>query len=180
MKKRVLELLMDGFEEIEALAPVDILRRAGIEVTLASCSEDLLLEGAHGIKTYADIFLKDVAIADYDLLLLPGGPAVFELRQNEAVLQLIQEAYHAKKFLAANCAAPLLLKDAGLLEGKHFTAHFSTFDELLGADEKMKVVEDSLLVTACGPGGTAQFSFVLVSKLLSPEVAREVSQAMCY
>lgn len=180
MKKRIMILLMDGFEEIEALAPVDILRRAGIDVQTASCSGELQLEGAHHLRVYADRLLTELDMEDFDGLLIPGGPAVMELRQNAAVIALAQKAAKLKKMIAAVCGGPLVLKDAGLLQGKHFTAHFSTFDELVNADEKNKVVQDGELITACGPGGTAQFSFTIVAHLLGDVAAKQVSKAMCY
>ena len=115
--KRVLCILEKGFEEIETITPVDLLRRAGLEVVMAGVSASEVV-GRSGIRVCADARLKDLDACDFDVLFLPGGPAVMELRSNSQVLDLIRHYAAEGKIIAAICAAPLLLKDAGILEGK--------------------------------------------------------------
>ena len=116
MAKTVLILLADGFEEIEATTPIDLLRRADADVTMASCSGSLEVTGRSNITLRTDTLLSQVpAPLTFDLLVLPGGPAVFELRKQAEIIDLIKSFAHANKPISAICAAPLLLLDAGLL-----------------------------------------------------------------
>ncbi len=176
--KKVLCVLEDGFEEIEAIAPVDLLRRAGVEVVLAGVS-GLEITGKSGIRISAETLLGDVSAQDFDALFLPGGPAVMELRKNVAIGLLIREFSDNKKLIAAICAAPLLLHDAGLLEGKTFTAHFSTTDEL-PTNNSERVICDGNILTSRGAGTAIEFGLAFVELLCGQAVRTEVSDAaMC-
>ena len=126
MIPQVLVPLFHGFEEIEATCPIDLLRRAEVEVVIASCDHQLDICGRSGIVLRADQLLLETKIDHFDLLLIPGGPGVFELRKNEEFISLIQQFSGLAKPIAAICAAPLLLKDAGLLKTAQYTAHGST------------------------------------------------------
>src|SRR5262245_47404890 len=117
--------LADGFEEIEAFAPVDLLRRAGVEVTVASLAEHRHATGRNGITAHADKTLADAAASDYDMVFLPGGPGTKLLREDPRVKALVLKHHNAGRWLAAICAAPTVLNDCGLLMGKRYTAHFS-------------------------------------------------------
>lgn len=176
--KRVLCILEKGFEEIEAIAPVDLLRRAGVEVVMAGVSL-LEVEGKSGIQVRADARLGDVEASDFDVLFLPGGPAVMELRKNSQVLDLVRYYAAEGKIIAAICAAPLLLKDAGILEGegKVFTAHFSTQSELPSVTGG-RVVLDGNIITSRGAGTALEFGLALIEKLLGEAAAAEVSKAI--
>lgn len=171
--KRVLCILEQGFEEIEAVTPVDLLRRAGVEVVMAAVSS-LEVVGKNGICLKADVVLEDMDVGGFDALFLPGGPAVMELRKNSAVLDLIRRFDREGKWIAAICAAPLLLKDGGILEGKAFTAHFSTSQELPESRGERVVFEGNLL-TSRGAGTALEFGLVFVEKLMGQAVAEEVS-----
>src|SRR5471032_229334 len=114
MKKRVLCLLFPGFEEIETVAPVDLLRRAGVEVIVASLTGEKLVTGRCNITIQADAALDDVADQEFDLLLIPGGPGIKEVRADGRVAKLAQASARSGKPVAAICAAPTVLKDAGL------------------------------------------------------------------
>ncbi len=178
MSKRVLCLLAQGFEEIETLAPVDLLRRAGVEVTMASLTPALLVTGRCGITVQADGALEGVDPTGYDLLLIPGGPGVKLLREDGRAAKLAREFTAAGKAVGAICAAPLVLKDAGLLTGKRYTAHFTTAAELPHALGEERVVVDRNLVTSRGAGTALQFGLALVEQLVGETAAADVAKAI--
>ena len=178
MKKQVLCILGPGFEEIEAIAPIDLLRRAGAEVTIASLGDERLVTGRCGIPVQADTALSRVGAQEFDLLVIPGGPGVKQLRADGRPAQLALAQVQAGKPVAAICAAPLVLADAGLLTGKKFTAHFSTRSELPQAQVEEKVVEDGLLITSRGAGTAVEFGLALVRRLFGEAATREVAQAI--
>ncbi len=173
MKTRVLCLLTDGFEEIELVTPVDLLRRAGIEVVIASLHRKTVV-GRNGIRVEADVSLAGLDTGKFDLLFIPGGPGVGDLRKDGRAARLAREFAAAGKPLAAICAAPLVLMDAGLLEGKRFTAHQSVRDTL-GRALAERVVEDGNLITSRGAGTAMDFGLALVARLLGQAAADQVA-----
>ncbi|MCX6876233.1 MAG: DJ-1/PfpI family protein [Verrucomicrobia bacterium] len=173
MKKRVLCLLVDGFEETEVVTPVNLMRRGGIEVVMASLHGGVV-EGRGGIRIEPDEDFAECEPLTFDLLYLPGGPGVMELRQDGRAAALAGEFHAAGKAVAAICAAPLLLHDAGLLNQRRFTAHFSVHGELPGVVDE-RVVEDGLILTSRGPGTAVDFGLALVGRLAGAAVAREVA-----
>jgi 4-methyl-5(b-hydroxyethyl)-thiazole monophosphate biosynthesis len=178
MSKRVLCLLVSGFEEIEAVAPIDLLRRAGAEVTIASLTGEKLVTGRCGVTVQADAALADVAAQEFDLLLIPGGPGVKALRSDGRPAQLARAYALAGKPVAAICAAPTGLADAGLLAGRRFTAHFSVKEELPQALARERVVEDGNLITSRGAGTAVEFGLALVQRLFGAGAAEEVAKAI--
>lgn len=178
MKQRVLCLLVDGFEEIETITPIDLLRRAGAEVVTASLTGQKTVTGRCQVTLQADAALAEVAGEDFDLLLIPGGPGVKSLRADGRPAQLARSYAAAGKPVAAICAAPTVLADAGLLTGKRFTAHFSVHPELPQALGMERVVEDGNVITSRGAGTALEFGLVLVRRLFGPAVEREVSEAI--
>ncbi|MBK1883604.1 DJ-1/PfpI family protein [Luteolibacter pohnpeiensis] len=176
MNKRVLCVAADGFEEIELVTPVDLLRRAGVEVVIVSLHEKLV-KGRNGIVLQADLKLSEIDSSQFDLLFVPGGPAVGELRRDGSVVELARQFFQNGKWVAAICAAPLVLLDAGLLDGKEYTAHFSTAGELAKILPD-RVVVDGLIITSRGAGTALDFGFKLVDLLVGTEVTSEVSQAI--
>ena len=175
----VLVLLADGFEEIEAFAPVDLLRRAGVEVTVASLNETRHATGRSGITAHADLALSAVGTQMFDLLFLPGGAGVKNLRADPRVREIVLQHHAAGRWLAAICAAPVVLNDCGLLAGKRYTAHFSVAGELPAILANERIVTDGKLTTSRGAGTAVQFGLHLVSLLTSPEKSLEVSKAIC-
>jgi 4-methyl-5(b-hydroxyethyl)-thiazole monophosphate biosynthesis len=163
MPQRVLCLLADGFEEIETVTPVDLLRRIGVEVVLAGLHE-LSVTGRCGIRLLADVLLDDICSDDFDLLLIPGGPGVGELRNDGRAAKLARHFHSAGKTIAAICAGPLILLDAGLLDGKKITAHFSTHRDLPSVSSE-RVVVDGGLITSRGAGTALDFGLVIVEHL---------------
>ncbi len=178
MKKRVLCLLAEGFEELELVAPVDVLRRAGAEVVLAVVGDKLHVNGRNEIVLHGHVLLEDVEAGGFDLLLIPGGAAVAHLRQDGRAAQLAKTFVDAGKPVAAICAGPLVLEDAGLLEGRRFTAHFSTANELPGAQTGERVMEDGLLITSRGAGTALEFGLAIVDRLFGEDKEEEIARAI--
>jgi len=178
MTKRVLCLVADGVEELELIAPVDVLRRAGVEVVLAAIGEGIHLTGRNGIVLHADALLSGLDPSAFDLLLIPGGAAVAKLRADGRAAELAAAFVSANKPVAAICAGPLVLEDAGLLEGKRFTAHFSVANELPGAQSGERVLEDGLIITSRGAGTALEFGLALVDRLCGETKEEEIAQAI--
>lgn len=180
MGKRVCVFLADGFEEIEAITVVDVLRRAGIEVSLAAvgASTDPWRTGSHDIAVRATFLAADVRVEDFDAFVLPGGqPGSNTLRDDALVQRLLREADAAGSLIAAICAAPIALERAGLLEGRSATAFPGV--ELPSARETAgDVVEDGRIVTSRGPGTALPFALALVRRLVSEVAARELAAKM--
>ena len=158
----VLVILAHGFEEIEVVTPVDLLRRAGVEVTLAALSDSIHVTGRNGLTLHADTTLSAVANRDFDCLFLPGGPGTAELRADPRVRAGVLRYSAAGRWLAAICAAPIVLQDAGLLAGKRYTAHASVARELPHIMADQRVVVDGQMVTSRGAGTAVDFGLVLV------------------
>lgn len=180
MKTRVLCLLVDGFEEIETIAPIDLLRRAGAEVILAAVKGGKLVTGRCGVAIQADAELAQVMNDAFDLLFIPGGPGVTALRADGRPAQLTRKFAAAGKPVTAICAAPAVLADAGLLVGKRFTAHFSVHQELPAALVAERVVKDGNLITSRGAGTAIEFGLELVSELFGDAKAREMAAAIMF
>ena len=174
MISQVLVPLAHGFEEIEATCPIDLLRRAEVEVVTASCESEIEVCGRSGIVIRADQFLGDSDLIQFDLLVLPGGPAVFELRKNESFLQLIKKFSDMHRPIAAICAAPLLLQDLGLITGKRVTGHESIRNELPGLDTDQAVIEDGKIITSRGAGTSIEFGLTLIELLCGSAKAEEI------
>lgn len=175
----VLVILADGFEELEAFAPVDLLRRGGIEVTVASLNENRHATGRSGITAHADAALSAVQGKRFDLVFLPGGAGVKHLRADPRVREIVLQHHAAGCWLAAICAAPTVLHDCGLLAGRRYTAHFSVADELPAILLDERVVTDGNITTSRGAGTAVDFGLHLVSSLVSPAKSAEISKAIC-
>ena len=168
--KTVLVPIAPGFEEIETITVVDILRRAGARVNLAG-TEEGPLKGSRGVLVLPDDSLDNIMDKDFDLIVLPGGqPGTDKLRKDVRVTQLLKKMDGLKKNIAAICAAPLVLKDAGILENRYITSHPSVQNELQGISYKEdRVVVDGHIVTSQSPGSAMEFSLKLVEILFGRE-----------
>jgi 4-methyl-5(b-hydroxyethyl)-thiazole monophosphate biosynthesis len=176
-----LVLLHPGMEELECIAPVDVLRRAGVEVQLMQLTkegEQPWVEGKNGIRIGVEKSLPQIEAGGFDLLLIPGGPGVAQLREDTRVIDGLRAFAAAGRWLACICAAPLLLHDAGLLEDKHYTAHPTTRATLTQCDPQRQVVIDGRLVTASGAGPAIAFGLSLVSCLIDRASAETVAKAI--
>jgi 4-methyl-5(b-hydroxyethyl)-thiazole monophosphate biosynthesis len=164
----------DGVEEIELVVPVDIARRCGLEVTLVAAKDTRRVEGAHGIGLWADTTLGEIGTADFGALVLPGGPGAFRLKDSDPVLTLVRNCHARNKLIAAICAAPLILWNAGILAGKKYCAHPCTHDVLREADRMAKVIVDGNLITGKGPGASVDFACSIVELLRGKRAAAEI------
>lgn len=179
--KRVLLILSRGFEELEAVAPLDLLRRAGIEVVSASAQPDLLVEGGRGVRIQADRLLDGCLAESWDLIVLPGGPGVKDLRKDTRVLDLVRRSHGAGIPLAAICAAPAILADAGVAGG-HVLTSFPGVKEEVKAKAKAysedRVVVDGKVITSRGAGTAEEFALALVEYLSGREEAEKVQKSI--
>lgn len=157
-----------GFEEIEAVGSVDVLRRGGMEVDLISVSGNLDVEGAHGISIKCDLLFYDVDYTEYDVLLLPGGmPGTENLNKHEGLLALIPEYIEQGKKVAAICAAPMILGGLGLLKGKDAICYPGFEKYLDGAHISYKsVVREDQIITARGAGVAMDFGLEILKWFL--------------
>ena len=182
--KNVYVFLANGFEEIEALAPVDILRRAGVEVTTVSIYEDMTVIGAHDVTVMADTILSLCDYDDADVLFLPGGmPGAANLLRCEDLCELLQKKAREEVTLAAICAAPSVLGELELLKGRKATCYPGFEEHLLEADidkEALIVKDGETLFTACGPAAACELGFALVEHLCGKEKAEEVKLGMMF
>jgi protein deglycase len=175
----ILVLLAEGFEEIEAITAIDLLRRSGAEVLTASLAEGIHVIGRTGITIHADAALAEVLNRDFDCVFVPGGPGVKHLRADPRVPDLLRRQHAAGRWIAAICAAPTVLQDAGLLAGRRYTAHFSVSGELPAILANERVVADGRLLTSRGAGTALDFALLLVEKLFSPKKADEIRLSIC-
>ncbi len=180
MGKTALFVFTDGLEELEAVAPLDILRRSGVDCTVASQTDSLEVTGRNGITLKADCYFEEVADKPFDLVALPGGPGVQALRRNPTLLQVLQKQASTGKILGAICAAPTVLHDAGLLEGRSYTAHFTVADELPHIMEDSAVVVDGNIITSRGAGTAVEFGLTLAKILTGQVTAKEVADSIHY
>lgn len=175
-----LVLLPEGFEELEAIAPIDVLRRGGVDVVVAALGPGLLVTGRCQVTLRADLLLESVPPdRTFDLLLLPGGPGVKHLRADARVRSLVLAQHASQRWIGAICAAPTVLGDVGLLHGKRYTCHPSVASELPERLAHERVVLDGRLVTSRGAGTALDFGLALVGILISPAKRDEVAQAIC-
>ncbi len=179
MNPTTLVLVTDGFEEIELVTPVDLLRRAGSIVTLAGIGPGNIKTGRCDMRLAVDCSLEDIDPAGFDLLFLPGGPGVAALRKDGRPARLAAAQAAAGRLVGAICAAPTILFDAGLLQpGTAFTAHFSVADQLPGMRAGEKVLRDGPLITSRGAGTAMDFGLALVASLFGREKRDEIASAI--
>lgn len=177
---KVAVLFAEGFEEIEAVTPVDVLKRAGVEVDMVGIS-GMEITGSHDITFKMDCQLEDIFVDDYDMVFLPGGlPGSHHLRDDDNVIQFVQDMNALGKFVTAICAAPVALERAGVLVGKKVTSYPSKEEEITSCDEYTgaRVEVDGNIITGRGPGCALEFSFALCEALGLKDKANELKKAM--
>eukprot|EP00238_Polyblepharides_amylifera_P010655 CAMPEP_0196579484 /NCGR_PEP_ID=MMETSP1081-20130531/22029_1 /TAXON_ID=36882 /ORGANISM="Pyramimonas amylifera, Strain CCMP720" /LENGTH=221 /DNA_ID=CAMNT_0041899095 /DNA_START=86 /DNA_END=751 /DNA_ORIENTATION=- len=184
-EKTALVPIANGSEDMETAIIVDVLRRGGVEVTVASVETELLCTMARKMKFVADCHIDECADKEYDLIALPGGmPGAKHLHDSQVLIALLKKQQAAKKLYAAICAAPaVVLKPHGLLSGVAATAHPAFVDQLMvlvskGDSRQGRVVVDANVVTSRGPGTAMEFALCLLEKLFSTEFALEVQEPM--
>jgi 4-methyl-5(b-hydroxyethyl)-thiazole monophosphate biosynthesis len=178
VSKKALVAVADGSEELEAVTIIDVLVRAGTDVTVASVGEKQIT-ASRGVKIVADALIGDCRGKEYDLIALPGGlPGAEHLRDCGELIEMLKEQRRAGRFYAAICASPaVVLRHHGLLEGKAATGYPSPDLNLPGRKD-VKVVVDGNCVTSQGPGTALVFALKLVELLFGEEKSQQVAKAM--
>lgn len=178
--KKIFIHLAEGFEEIEALTPVDVLRRAGCEVQMVSVSGNMLVHSSRNVGVQADILFENANYSEADMLVLPGGmPGSKNLDLHEGLKEKLLQADRNGKWIAAICAAPMVLGHLGLLQGKKATCYPGNEKDLIGATSTGKAVEiDDNFITGKGAGSSIKFSLALVEVLIGKEKAQEIKSKM--
>ena len=179
--KRAYILLADGFECVEALAPIDVLFRAGVDVVRVAVGESLDVVSSHGLVTlHCDVTIDKADFNDGVALILPGGnPGYINLRNSDAVCRIVREFYDSGRLLAAICAAPTVLAAADVARGARLTCHSSVIAEM--GDYRYvgdSVVEQGNLITAAGAGISIDFALAVASRLVDAETLSRTRQGM--
>ena len=170
--------LDNGFEEIEAVTTIDLLRRASVALTTVSMTGELPVRGAHGITVNADVLFAQQSFDDAEMLILPGGGVM--LGEHDNLCELLKTHNNQNKPIAAICAAPAVLGKLGILEGKQATC-YPGFEPALGESYVGGlVVESKNIITAKGPGLSSDFAFCLIEKICGPQVADQVYDVAQY
>lgn len=184
MNRSVLVLCCEGFEEIEALSVVDVLRRANVSVTLCSVPGNDIMNGSHGIGVRADkpFGEKEKAGIGYDAVVLPGGlPNAHLLRDNDGVIECVKRFFSDGKLVCAICAAPCVLERAGLLSGRKATSYPGSIKkESCGSYVEDRVVRDANIITSRGPGTALAFSYEILRALGLGNAADKLEEGMLF
>ena len=177
--KKVLIMLAEGFETLEALSVKDICARAGIACDLCGVTNKVVAS-SHKIKVEADVCFEEGNFSDYDAIVIPGGmPGSANLRDNIKVTSLVKEYYDNKKIVASICAGPIVLAKAGILEGKKVTSYPGFEEELGNVNYKEEVVvRDENIITSRGPATALEFSYEILRALGFEEKAEEIKDGM--
>ncbi|MFA5327206.1 MAG: DJ-1 family glyoxalase III [Prolixibacteraceae bacterium] len=180
MSKKIAVHLADGFEEIEAVSIIDVLRRADIQVLVVSVTGKTEVTGAHQLKVKADILFEEVNYEEVFMIVLPGGmPGASNLDAHAGLKEIIQKFNSSGKQLAAICAAPLVYGNLGILEDKQAVCYPGFENYLKGAEVlTIPVVESGNVITSRGPGTAIKFALKIVEKAVSAEKAQTVAGQM--
>lgn len=180
-KKMIYMILANGFEEIEAIEPLDILRRGGVDIKTVSISDTKTVNGSHSIKISADITLEELCLDDMEMVILPGGMGHELLDASNDVHAILNYAVAHKKYIAAICASPSILGKKMILSGKKATCYPGfekyCYDAVITKD---KAIRDGLIITGRGPGAAADFGFMLLEILKDKKTAQSLMMDMQY
>ena len=182
MTKKVALFIENGSEELEFIAPLDIMRRANLEVDLISANNEDFITSSHNVKILADKKIDEVNnILDYDAIVIPGGmPGSTLLRDNKKIIEFYQTMYNSGKLVAAICAAPIVLSAAGITDDKEVMS-YPGFDKEINYknyNSEKAVVIDKNVITAQGPAVAILFGYEIVNYLLQDNTAEDVKKAM--
>ena len=179
---KVYEFLATGFEDIEALIPLDIMRRAGVDFKTVSITGDLYVESAHGVSIKADMLIEDADMSDADLIMLPGGlPGATNLNEHEGVKKALVEHNIRGRMIGAICAAPMVLGGLGMLEGKRATCYPGFEKHLEGAEYTNELCTvDGNITTGEGPAAAFPYAYTLLEALTDRRTADAIADGMMY
>ena len=182
MTKKVALFIENGSEELELIAPLDVMRRANLEVDVISANNEDFITSAHNVKIMADKKIEEINnILDYDAIVIPGGmPGSTLLRDNKKIIEFYQTMYNSGKLVAAICAAPIVLSAAGITDDKEVTS-YPGFDKEINYknyNSDKAVVIDKNVITAQGPAVAILFGYEIVNYLLQDNTVEDVKQAM--
>ena len=182
MTKKVALFIENGSEELELIAPLDVMRRANLEVDVISANNEDFITSAHNVKIIADKKIEEINnILDYDAIVIPGGmPGSTLLRDNKKIIEFYQTMYNSGKLVAAICAAPIVLSAAGITDDKEVTS-YPGFDKEINYknyNSEKAVVIDKNVITAQGPAVAILFGYEIVNYLLQDNTAEDVKKAM--
>ena len=182
MTKKVALFIENGSEELELIAPLDVMRRANLEVDLISANNEDFITSSHNVKILADKKIDEVNnILDYDAIVIPGGmPGSTLLRDNKKIIEFYQTMYNSGKLVAAICAAPIVLSAAGITVDKEVTS-YPGFDKEINCktyNSEKAVVVDKNVITAQGPAVAILFGYEIVNYLLQDNTADDIKKAM--
>lgn len=178
---KALILLAEGFEEIEAIVTIDVLRRGNFDVTVAGLNSEVVT-ASRKTKHIADTLFAEVSNLEYDIIILPGGrPGADHLRDDLELTNFLIKHAKRDKWLAAICAAPIALNHAGLLDNKNFTCHPSAKDEINnGSHQEKAVCVDNKIITAKSAGVTFEFAFEIIKQLSGRRAVAELNLGLFY
>lgn len=181
-REKIMIMLADGFEEVEALTAVDLLRRAGVDAVTVSIMRKREVTGSHGIPVIADILFEDADFDEVKMIVLPGGmPGTTNLLKYEPLTRILKQFAAEDRPLAAICAAPMVLAAHGILEGRKATIYEGMEANLKGAVHTPgKVVRDGNIITSKGPGTAMDFALSLIGFLCGEAKASEVAAGLLY
>lgn len=179
---KVYEFLATGFEDIEALIPLDVMRRAGVDFKTVSITGDLYVESAHGVSIKADMLIEDADLSDADLIMLPGGlPGATNLNAHNGVKKAVVEQNARGKMIGAICAAPMVLGGIGLLQGRRATCYPGFEKYLEGAEYTHELCTvDGNITTGEGPAAALPYAYTLLAALTDKHTADQVAEGMMY
>ena len=180
--KKVLIFLVDGFEEIEAMAPIDLLRRAGIIVDTVSINEDNQVTSSRKIRVLTDKTIDEINFENYEMIVLPGGPGTENYMKSEKLLEKLKE-FSINRKLGAICAAPTILSALGILNGKQAICFPACEPDLIKDGAiivNQDVVKDNNIITSRGAGTAIDFSLALIEELLGKNKSHEIRKEILY
>ncbi|MCI5869271.1 MAG: DJ-1/PfpI family protein [Dorea sp.] len=180
--KKVSVMLADGFEEVEALTVVDLLRRAKIYVDTVSITDDYTAHGAHGINVQTEDMFDEVDFSESDMIVLPGGmPGTTHLKEHEGLRKVLCDFAEEGKYIGAICAAPTVLDDLGLLQGRRATCYPGVEKQIQGASlTHTPVMRDENIITGQGVGTAIDFALKLIEVLVGDDKAKEIAESIVY